>query len=275
MIHDCFTYAGELELLQLRLQTLADVVDRFVIAEATRTFTGKPKPLQLDVAALGDFASRIEYVVVDDLQASPASAWDNEYHQRNALARGLHGVSPDDWVLLSDVDEIPNPLALPRFRPRRFLSAVLKQRMYYYGFNNLMVRSDNPKDVPWCVARITTAHRLEHWFGSMQSLRGLRASGPLRSLRRAVNKALTQTLEEGGWHFSYLMTPEQIRRKLEAFSHQELNLPEVMNEANIREALLQRRDLFGANRHFEVVPIDGSFPTPLVADPERYRRWIF
>ena len=275
MIHDCFIYAGEAELLQLRLQTLDGAVDRFVIAEATRTFTGKPRKLLFDPAGVTAFASRIEYIVVDDLDPSPASAWDNEYRQRNALSRGLRGAAPDDWVILSDVDEIPNPGALRAFDPARYLSAVLHQRMYYYALNNLMVHSDNAKDIPWRAARITTVHRLEHWFGSMQSLRGFRPRGRLRSLRRLWNKWRTQTIAEGGWHFSYLMTPEQIRAKLEAFSHQELNLPAFASEENIRQSLLQRRDLFGGDRRFEVVPIDDSFPAPLVADPARYGRWIF
>jgi beta-1,4-mannosyl-glycoprotein beta-1,4-N-acetylglucosaminyltransferase len=177
--------------------------------------------------------------------------------------------------MLSDVDEIPNPAAIRRFCPRRYISAVLVQRMYYYAFNNQMVSSDDPKDVPWRAARITTRGRLNDWFGSMQSLRGFRASGPLRSLRRLWNKALTQQIPEGGWHFSYLMTAEQIQQKIAAFSHQELNLPQVKDAETIRRAIRQRSDIFGGNRHFEVVPIDASFPAPLRADRDRYREWIF
>ena len=45
MIYDCFTFFNELDLLEIRLHTLKDVVDKFVIAEATRTYTGKPKNL--------------------------------------------------------------------------------------------------------------------------------------------------------------------------------------------------------------------------------------
>lgn len=274
MIHDCFTYAGEDDLLHLRLQTLDGVVGRFVIAEATRSFTGKDKPLRFDAAKFPAFAGRIDYLVVDDLEPNPGSAWENEYRQRNALARGLRDAAPDDWVLLSDVDEIPRPQALAEFQPDRFISAVLHQRMFYYAFNNLMVSSDVPRDVPWRAARITTVHHLHHWFGSMQSLRGFRASGPLRAVKRIWNKWRTQEILDAGWHFSYLMTPEQILDKIRSFSHQELNLPQYTDVAHIRESLRQRRDIFGGNRQFEVVPIDASFPAPLLAERERYARWI-
>ena len=44
-IFDTFTFYNELDLLELRLNILGDVVDYFVINEATITFTGKTKPL--------------------------------------------------------------------------------------------------------------------------------------------------------------------------------------------------------------------------------------
>jgi beta-1,4-mannosyl-glycoprotein beta-1,4-N-acetylglucosaminyltransferase len=275
MIWDCFTYSGEEHLLELRLHTLKDVVDRFVIAEATRTFTGIDKPLKFDAGRFPEFASRIHYVRVDDLDPRPVSVWDNEYRQRDALVRGLADCAREDWVMLSDVDEIPRPSALLQFRPERYLSAVLSQRMYYYAFNNLMVSSDNAKDIPWRVVRVTTAGRLHGWFGSMQSMRGFRASGPLRSFKRQWNKLRTQIIEDGGWHFSYLMTPQQILAKLQAFSHQELNTQEFANEERIREALRNRTDLFGGSRHFEVVPLDDTFPEPLLRQRERFKQWIF
>lgn len=274
-IHDCFTYAGEEDLLYLRLKTLAGVVDRFVMAEGTRTFAGASRTPRFDRARLGALADRLEYVVVDDLAPNPASAWQNEYHQRNALMRGLRDAADADWVLLSDVDEIPHPEALARFRPGRYVSAVLEQRFYWYAFNNRMVRSPDPSDVPWCRVRLTTVGRLRRFYGSMQNLREFRAAGPLRSLWRYVHRHHSQRIAPGGWHFSYLMTPEQIRRKIESFSHQELNLPRFTDEAHIRAALRERRDLFGSGREFEVQSLDDSFPRPLVQERERFAAWIF
>ena len=45
MIYDCFTFFNELDLLEIRLNVLRDVVDRFVLVEAGETHTGKRKPL--------------------------------------------------------------------------------------------------------------------------------------------------------------------------------------------------------------------------------------
>ena len=44
-IIDSFTFYNELDILLYRLQLLADVVDVFVVVEATHTHTGHPKPL--------------------------------------------------------------------------------------------------------------------------------------------------------------------------------------------------------------------------------------
>jgi hypothetical protein len=68
MIYDCFTFFNELELLEMRLHELADVVDRFVLVEATRTHTNQPKPLfyHENRARFADFADKIIYVIVDD-----------------------------------------------------------------------------------------------------------------------------------------------------------------------------------------------------------------
>ncbi len=274
MIYDCFTYAGEEDLLTLRLRTLSGHVGRFVIAEATRTFAGQPKPLRYDPAPFAEWAHQIDYLVVDDLQATPRSAWDNEYHQRNALARGLASAAADDWVLLSDVDEIPRPQALRDFRPGRYLSAVLHQRMFYYALNNEMVRSGDPRDLPWRMARLCTVQALRQWFGSLQVLRSYKGTGPLRSMKRSWNQLRTQHIAHGGWHFSYLMTPEQILDKIRSFSHQELNVPKYTDVAHIRESLRQRRDIFGGDREFAQVPVDGSLPAPLLQDPERFARWV-
>ena len=43
MIFDCFTFFNENDLLEIRFNILKDIVNKFVIIEATKTFTGKEK----------------------------------------------------------------------------------------------------------------------------------------------------------------------------------------------------------------------------------------
>ena len=45
MIYDCFTFFNELDLLEIRLNELDLVVDKFVLVEANFTHQGKEKRL--------------------------------------------------------------------------------------------------------------------------------------------------------------------------------------------------------------------------------------
>ena len=53
-IFDCIKFFNEYEILDLRFMTLYDHVDHFVIVEANKTHTGKPKGF--------NFEERIEYL---------------------------------------------------------------------------------------------------------------------------------------------------------------------------------------------------------------------
>ena len=66
-IWDCFTFFNELDILELRLRELAPVVDRFVIAEATKTFANEAKPVHFaeNRARFAEFLPKIVHVVKD------------------------------------------------------------------------------------------------------------------------------------------------------------------------------------------------------------------
>ena len=92
-VWDAFPFFNEFRVLKLRLHTLAPVVHRFVLAEATRTFSNAPKPLHFGErvradAELAGFAPQIEHVIVDDMPTASDWPFDRELHQRNALVRG-------------------------------------------------------------------------------------------------------------------------------------------------------------------------------------------
>jgi beta-1,4-mannosyl-glycoprotein beta-1,4-N-acetylglucosaminyltransferase len=273
-IYDCFSYFNEDLLLSLRLEILHGVVDQFVITEATHTYTGRPKPLNFNPPRFHKFSDKIIYLVIDDLPLSQSNALANEIHQRNALMRGLNDAADDDWVIISDVDEIPDPSALRRYRPWN-LYGTLVQKFYHYFLNNLAVQEGNlekPRD--WIRAKITTAGHLRNFFGTPQNLRIYKrtrgAAGLLHYLKR---KLLHQRIRNGGWHFSWLMTPEQMIEKLSSFSHTEYDTPEIKNVHGIREAIRNGRDIMGKGEHFRLVHIDHTFPQYLQDNLNRFRDW--
>src|SRR5271170_855459 len=109
MIVDCFTFFDELDLLELRLEILDGVVDRFVLCEAPFTFRGEPKPLTYAGAA-GRFARWRERIVpLVYPHAADPNPWLNEWGQRDYLITGLADCNDADLVLIGDCDEIPDP----------------------------------------------------------------------------------------------------------------------------------------------------------------------
>ena len=114
MIYDCIPFFNELDILKLRMQIMAPYVDKFVLEEATVTFSGEPKEMifakHRDMFA--EFEDKIIYVAVDDSPLEGVTTHERDKFQKNGLIRGMTVCKPDDIVIFSDVDEIPNPRVL-------------------------------------------------------------------------------------------------------------------------------------------------------------------
>lgn len=246
VIIDCFMFFSELDLLELRLAELDPVVDRFVIAEAPVTHAGRPKPLVFadHRRRFAPWNGKIVHVIVDDMPSGP-DAWRRENHQRNAVARGLAGASPDDGIIVSDLDEIPSAKAVGRW------SADLGGRAFdqmccYYWLN--------------CVGG--------GWAGSRIL--------PYRDFltyadATAVRFAQFPLLSEGGWHFSYLGGAEQIVSKLEAYAHQDLNQSRFKDTRYLAQVTSLGIDLFGRSGvAFRFRPLDEQFPSVVLANRRKF-----
>jgi len=250
MIYDCFTFFNELDLLEIRLNELAGVVDRFVLVEATRTHANKPKPLYYyeNRARYAQFGNKIVHIVVDDVPDGE-DAWAREYHQRNCIIRGLDGCGDGDTILVSDADEIPRASVV---RPVRTLTR-LGLRLSYY-FLNYVTRT------PW-IKSVILPYRVLREMPNVQAVRNVRP--------------FTKVIKDAGWHFSYLGGIEGIRQKIRAFAHQELNKPEFAEPTHIRYAIEQGRDLFNRkSQEFEVSDLE-SLPACVVQNPLRFRHHLW
>ena len=121
MIVDCFPFFNETDLLEIRLNALAPYVGRFVLCEMPITHSGKPKPLYFDANKERFKNFPITHISVEDnpkYVLKPGrygkrindshTAWRREHYQRECLMQGLEDLAPDDMILISDMDEIPN-----------------------------------------------------------------------------------------------------------------------------------------------------------------------
>jgi len=287
MIYDCFIFFNELELLELRLNELSGVVDRFVLVEATRTFSNQPKPLHFEEnqGRFAAYANKIIHVVVTD-SPDTDDAWTIEHFQRNAIARGLVHCRPDDWILVSDLDEIPRAEAVARvgrenpFRTTPFANAqhaalnapAVKAMFLRKGFRRLL-RKRHP--FVWEFEQTLHRHYLNCvsmeprcWHGTrMVRFRDFSCA---EEIRHSGYKIVPQ----GGWHFTAMGGVERIREKVAAFAHQEYNRPEFMDPQLIAACIQRGESLFGQAERLEFVPLDDTFPAFVHTQPEKFAAWI-
>ena len=265
---DCFMYFDEDLVLDIRLNTLNDKVDKFVIAEATRNHAGEKKKLNFKIENFSKFKNKINYLVVDDLPINVKSSkkgW-HENHmrdqfQRNSLARGYKEYSDEDLVMISDIDEIPNLEQLKKFNIKNRYACFL-QKNFQSKLNLLNITHED-----WPGTKICQKKYLK----SPQWLRDFKAK---RKPFWKLFKKDIQLIKDGGWHFSFLKDATAIKNKIIAYSHQEYNTKEFTNTELIEKKISLGQDLFNRKIKYKKVNIDNTFPKYVLENKEKLEDWI-
>lgn len=203
MIYDCIPFFNELDILNLRLHILDPIVDQFIIEEATVTFSGQPKELcfEKNKDMFQEFLPKIEYIVVDNSPVDTTTHLRDKF-QKNALVKGLAKAGDEDMILLSDVDEIPNPDVIRKiaadFDPDKVYH--LAQRMFYC-FINMEEMSGNLLSITGEFPEVK--RRL--WLGTkVFSKRSIPEGGIIELREAGVTAANAVRVADGGWHFGYM-----------------------------------------------------------------------
>ena len=83
-----------------------------------------------------------------------------------------------------------------------------------------------------------------------------------------------EIIDDGGWHFNYLLKPKEISKKFRSLAETSWDQEKYYNEKNIEEKIKQKRDLFNRGHVFEQVNIDNSFPQYIRVNQDKYSDWI-
>ena len=269
-IFDCFMYFDEDLILDLRLNSLDNFVDKFIIIESNITHTGKPKDLKFDINKFEKFKHKISYYPIKNLIIDKSlkikKGWSQDHlvdqSIRNSIANYLDDASEDDWILISDIDEIPNPNKLNDFdKGRKF--GFFEQELFCYKFN---LRSIN--ESPWYGTRICVKKHLK----SPQWLRNIK----VKSKRSFLSKLIYnhQIIKDGGWHFTSLKKPSDLIIKLKSFAHSEMVKPHMLNLDYIKNKIDNHKDIFGRNLNLEKVEINENFPKYLLENKAKFSEFI-
>jgi len=263
-IYDCFQYFDEDHMVDLRLNILNQYVDYFVISESTKTHQGKNKKINFDIKKFSKFKDKIKFIVADykeiiKFKKHTGGESPIEQHQRNSLIKGIEDASSEDLIILSDSDEIPDLTKLNKIN-NNIKFVAFSQKMFMYKMN-----LQNDDESNWIGSKITKKKNIT----TMQNLRNLKFK---KYPFWRFDKKNLQTIR-GGWHFSFLQTPEQILKKIKSFSHGEFNIKNV-NEKNIEEKILKNQDIFGRGITLKKIELDSSYPNYILKNKEKFSKWI-
>ena len=240
-IYDCFQFFNELDLLELRLELLYDHVDYFVISETNRTHSDLEKPLFFlenkekyekyldkiiyvnhefpqDILNMGrkeggdlytkqynKISERYD-IEENEGQLKKYPTFCRDYLQKEFIKFGLVDCDDDDLIMISDLDEFPDPKYIDEVRIKNLNNVVFMQDCFYYNINTL-------------------AHT--NWYGNYV----VRYSDTKDvSLTHLKNKRVNfEKLFKAGWHFSFMGGPERVKTKIKSYAHQEYNNSSILN----------------------------------------------
>tara|TARA_B100001057_G_scaffold122920_1_gene121791 strand:- start:922 stop:1779 length:858 start_codon:yes stop_codon:yes gene_type:complete len=283
-------YFDEDMLLDIRLNTLEKYVKKFVIAEANYTHNGDQKKLKFDLNKFKKFKDKIIYLIVDqkpkdlretnlsDLEKRNSAILDNavlrENFQRNYLFNEIKKFHDEDLVIISDLDEIPN---LENFSYKKRIT-IFKQKMIMYKLNLAY------PDFLWTGSKLCKKKHLI----SPQWLRNIRTKiYHLWRLDIMFSKKKYNNLEiinDGGWHFSNIKSPENIDFKLKSFLHHleysesGLNpnkIDKIMKEKKVlyNYKVDQKKNKWKSDIILKTLPIE-SLPIYVKNNVQKFKDWI-
>lgn len=279
MIYDCVSFFNELDLLEIRLNELDAVVDKFVVVEAELTHNGEAKPLyfQNNKVRFAKFADKIIHVVVtrDDFKTAENGstfqerAWMRENIQRNAIARAVATAQDSDLILVSDLDEIPRATAIANVRESLKDGEVVGFALNAYSFfANLRNVSDpfwgnDPK-----IATVKTFRDESAYASSPYNHFILRVVNGKPTATRFRYIKPNRRIPNAGWHFSYLGGIKAAIAKVKAFNEMGLHSKKDL-EDYVKKRIARGQSLWGSD-HFMSEPIDSRFPAFMLANMDRF-----
>ena len=255
MIIDSFLFFQELDLLEIRLEYLYPIVDKFVIVEARQSFKGNAKDyiFEKNINRYEKYLDKIIYHKIEDIHFIYEELIDflkksnskvskkislfiekHDYYDKNNLSYILdsyhrecihialeNNCKDDDIILLSDLDEIPPFEIVRNLKLENKLNelSVFVQHEFQYYLNN---------------------YAKDNWYGTIVSPYKLIKEHSLNQLRK--NSSRCKVISNSGYHFTSIGNKKSIINKIENWGHQEFNNDIIKD--NLEENIKNGKDIF-------------------------------
>jgi len=287
-------YYDEDLILDLRLNLLNNYVDEFLIVESLYTHSGERRKLLFDINNYSKFKNKIKYIILEKVPEDllVLSEKDTEHEknskyilnavkrenlQRNTISEGLTSASPEDIVIISDVDEIPN-LENNKIKDIKNKIIFFKQKFFYYKFNLKL------NNFVWHGSKACRKKDLI----SPQWLRNIKDKiYPIWRLDTLFSNKKYQSVKiinNGGWHFSNIKTPADIEKKMKTYlHHREYDLNPI-GEKKISEIIKEKKTIYNLKNDMKSNKFDlteklvladiEELPYYLQKNIKKYKDWL-
>ena len=200
-----------------------------------------------------------------------------ENGQRHAIGSLLKSAEANDQIIISDLDEIPN-LDNVNFTSIKNKIILFRQKMFYYKFNLIL------ENMVWCGSKSCKMKN----FLFPQWLREIKDKKyPLWRIDTIFsNKKYNNVhfVENGGWHFTNIKTPEQIDKKLRSYMHHPEYDESNIGPKEIDQMIKERKPVYDlmanssevkdrSNTKLKVVNIN-ELPIFIRQNRDKYNEWI-
>ena len=293
-IYDCFMYFDEEVVVDVRFNTLDKFVDYFVIIESRFTHKGDFRELKFNHKKFEKFKSKIIYLIYEDIPKEiqiinkddppKYKSWKGienamyrENGQRNFISKGLNHANEDDFILISDVDEIPN-LSGVNFAKLKQKIVLFKQNMFYYKFN-LAIPDFNWTGTKGCKKKNLISPQ---WLRNIKDRKY--SFFRIDTFFSETKYMSIKIVKNGGWHFTNIKTAKEIEYKLRSYLHHVEFDEQPLSVQEIEEIIKNKQAIYDLKVDKTVNKIgSGSFlkkfelnklPKYIISNQNKFSDWI-
>ena len=225
-IYDCTTFYSEKMMLDLRFNILNNKVYKFIIVESSFSHSGEKKNFNFNINNYPKFKDKIIYLKIDkeptNLYSDIEILKNPIYKRLNSIKRieqsydymrkGILEAQDEDLIIISDNDEIPN-LDSNNFKKSNKNFFIFKQLLFYYKFNLFY------ELMPWFGSKACKKKYLKS-FSNLKNLKNKKYPfWRLDTYFSNIKETNIDIIDDGGWHFTNIKTPEELYTKMKNFGH--------------------------------------------------------
>tara|TARA_E500000331_G_scaffold176184_1_gene169966 strand:+ start:1431 stop:2315 length:885 start_codon:yes stop_codon:yes gene_type:complete len=290
-IYDCTTYYSEDMMLDLRFNILNEYVHKFVVIESTFSHSGNKKKLNFDINNYPKFKDKIIYKVIDHEPTNLHKITEEKtfYLKRinslkrielsyNFMKNAINDADDNDLIILSDNDEIPN-LNSESFKKSKKNLVIFKQLFFYYKFNLLY------ELMPWYGSRACKKKNLKS-FSWLKNIKNKKYPfWRIDTYFSELKNTNIDIIDNGGWHFTNIKSPEEIYEKMKNFGHHDefdisgITLEDIKKKIKEKKVFYnhfadkQNLDKWKYEHELKTIGFE-ILPNYLKENKDKYKNWL-